>query len=126
MSESKSTKPPPPKWGPVDLSQPNGSILPPGMYDATIADVNVLDGDEALRLAVWSRQHRDGLTRQRLAEILTNCGLPVTERALDARALKNTKPVEGTLTMLTDRDRLLWAKLEMVIGEGPLTRLLAI
>ena len=36
----------------MDLSQPIGTILPPGMYDATIADVNVLDGDEALRLIV--------------------------------------------------------------------------
>ena len=52
MTETKSTMPPPPKWGPVDLSQPIGTILPPGMYDATIADVNVLDGDEALRLIV--------------------------------------------------------------------------
>ena len=77
-------------------------------------------------MAVWSRQYRDGLTRQQLAEILTNCGLPVTERALDARALKNTKPVEGTVTILSDRDLLLWAKLGAVIGEGPLTRLLAI
>ena len=77
-------------------------------------------------LAVWSRQHRDGLTRQRLAEILTNCGLPVTERALDARALRNAKPVEGAVTILTDRDLLLWAELEAVIGGGPLTRLLAI
>ena len=77
-------------------------------------------------LAVWNRQHRDGLTRQRLAEILTNCGLPVTERALDARALRNAKPVEGAVTILTDRDLLLWAELEAVIGGGPLTRLLAI
>ena len=52
MSVSKSSTPPPPKWGPVDLSQPIGTILPAGMYDATIADVNVLDGDEALRLIV--------------------------------------------------------------------------
>ena len=52
MTDSKSSTPPPPKWGPVDLSQPIGTILPPGMYDATIADVNVLDGDEALRLIV--------------------------------------------------------------------------
>ena len=52
MNEPKSTTPPPPKWGPVDLSQPIGTILPPGMYDATIADVNILDGDEALRLIV--------------------------------------------------------------------------
>ena len=52
MNVSKSSTPPPPKWGPVDLSQPIGTILPPGMYDATIADVNVLDGDEALRLIV--------------------------------------------------------------------------
>ena len=44
--------PPPPKWGPVDLSQPIGTILPPGMYDATIAEANVFDGDEALRLIV--------------------------------------------------------------------------
>ena len=52
MSDSKSSTTPPPKWGPVDLSQPIGTILPPGMYNATIADVNVLDGDEALRLIV--------------------------------------------------------------------------
>ena len=52
MSESKSTTPPPPKWGPVDLSQPIGTILPPGMYDATITDANVLDGDQALRLII--------------------------------------------------------------------------
>ena len=52
MTETKSTMPPPPKWGPVDLSQPIGTILPPGIYDATIADVKVLDGDEALRLIV--------------------------------------------------------------------------
>jgi hypothetical protein len=77
-------------------------------------------------LAVWSRQRRDGLTRQQLAEILTNCGLPVTERSLEARALRNANPVEGTVTILTDRDLLLWAELEAVIGGGPLTRLLAI
>ena len=52
MSEPKSTTPPPPKWGPVDLSQPIGTILPPGMYDATVADASVIDGDEALRLTV--------------------------------------------------------------------------
>ena len=52
MSEPKSSTPPPPKWGPVDLSQPIGTILPPGMYDATVADVNVLNGDESLRLIV--------------------------------------------------------------------------
>jgi hypothetical protein len=77
-------------------------------------------------LSVWSRQHRDGLTRQQLAEILTNCGLTVTERSLEARAIRNTKPVEGTVTTLTGEDRMLWAKLEAVIGEGPLTMLLAI
>ena len=77
-------------------------------------------------LLVWSRQHRDGLTRQRLAEILTNCGLPVTERSLEARALRNAKPVEGTVTILTNRVLSLWAKLTAVIGDGPLTRLLAI
>ena len=77
-------------------------------------------------LPVWSRQHRDGLTRQQLAEILRNCGLPVTERSLEARALRNAKPVEGTVTLLTERDRLLWSELGAVIGEGPLTRLLAI
>ena len=77
-------------------------------------------------LDVWSRQHRDGLTRQQLAEILTNCRLPVTERSLEARALRNAKPVEGTVTILTGEDRVLWAKLEAVIGEGPLTMLLAI
>ena len=52
MSEPKSTTPPPPKWGPVDLSQPIGTILPPGMYDATVASVIVLNGDESLRLIV--------------------------------------------------------------------------
>ena len=52
MSDSKSRTPPPPKWGPVDLSQPIGTILPPGMYDATIAEANVFDGEEALRLIV--------------------------------------------------------------------------
>ena len=52
MTESKSTTPPPPKWGPVDLSQPIGTVLPPGLYDATVAEVNVLDGDEALRMIV--------------------------------------------------------------------------
>jgi hypothetical protein len=52
MSVSKSSTPPPPKWGPVDLSQPIGTILPPGMYDATVADVIVLNGDESLRLIV--------------------------------------------------------------------------
>ena len=52
MTVSKSSTPPPPKWGPVDLSQPIGTILPPGMYDATIAEANVFDGDEALRLIV--------------------------------------------------------------------------
>jgi hypothetical protein len=77
-------------------------------------------------LTIWSRQHRDGLTRRSLAEILTNCGLPVTERSLEARALRNANPVEGTVTILTDRDLLLWAELEAVIGGGPLTRLLAI
>ena len=45
MSVSKSSTPPPPKWGPVDLSKPIGTILPPGMYDATVADVSVIDGD---------------------------------------------------------------------------------
>ena len=76
-------------------------------------------------LLVWSRQHRDGLTRQQLAEILTNCGLPVTERSLEARALRNAKTVEGTVTILTNRVLSLWAKLTAVIGDGPLTRLLA-
>ena len=52
MTETKSSTSPPPKWGPVDLSQPIGTILPPGIYDATIAEVNVFDGDEALRLIV--------------------------------------------------------------------------
>lgn len=52
MTESKSSTPPPPKWGPVDLSQPIGTVLPPGLYDATVAEVNVLDGDEALRMIV--------------------------------------------------------------------------
>ena len=52
MSELKSNTPPPPKWGPVDLSQPIGTIMPPGIYDATVAAVNVFDGDEALRLIV--------------------------------------------------------------------------
>ena len=52
MSEPKSNTPPPPKWAPVDLSQPIGTILPPGMYDATIADADVLDGEQALRLIV--------------------------------------------------------------------------
>ena len=52
MSVSKSSTPPPPKWGPVDLSKPIGTILPPGMYYATVAEVNVYDGDEALRLIV--------------------------------------------------------------------------
>ena len=36
------------------------------------------------------------------------------------------QPVEGTVTLLTERDRLLWSELGAVIGEGPLTRLLAI
>ena len=52
MSEPKSTTPPPPKWGPVDLSQPIGTILTPGTYDATVAEVIVLNGDESLRLIV--------------------------------------------------------------------------
>jgi hypothetical protein len=52
MSEPKSTTPPARKWGPVDLSQPIGTILPPGTYDATVADVIVLNGDESLRLIV--------------------------------------------------------------------------
>ena len=52
MSEPKSNKPPPPKWGPVDLSKPIGTILPPGTYDATVATVKVYDTDEALRLIV--------------------------------------------------------------------------
>ena len=52
MNVSKSSTPPPPKWGPVDLSQPIGPILPPGVYDATVAEVTVYDGDEALRLIV--------------------------------------------------------------------------
>ena len=77
-------------------------------------------------LAVWSRQHRDGLTRKQLAKILTNCGLTVTERSLEARALRNAKPIEGSVALLTERDRLLWPKLGAVIGKGPLTRLLAI
>ena len=77
-------------------------------------------------LGVWSRQHRDGLTRKQLAKILTNCGLTVTERALEARALRNAKPVEGAVTILTDLDLLLRAKLAAFIGEGPLKRLLAI
>ena len=77
-------------------------------------------------LAVWNRESRDGHTRQQLAEILTNCGLTVTERSLEARALRNAKPVEGAVTILTGEDRMLWAKLETVIGEGPLTKLLTI
>ena len=52
MSEPKSSTPPPPKWGPVDLSQPIGTILTPGTYDATVAEVIVLNGDESLRLIV--------------------------------------------------------------------------
>jgi hypothetical protein len=52
MKKPKSTLPPPSKWGLVDLSKPVGTILPPGMYDATVADVKVLDGDEALRLII--------------------------------------------------------------------------
>ncbi len=52
MSVSKNSTPPPPKWGPVDLSQPIGTILPPGPYNATIAEVKVLDGEEALRMIV--------------------------------------------------------------------------
>ena len=52
MTDSKSNTPPPPKWGPVDLSQPIGTVLPPGTYDATIAEAKVLDGEEALRLIV--------------------------------------------------------------------------
>jgi hypothetical protein len=77
-------------------------------------------------LTVWSRQHRQGHTRQQLAEILTDCGLPVTERSLEARALRNAKPLEGAVMILTGEDRMLWTKLAAVIGEGPLTRLLAI
>ena len=68
----------------------------------------------------------DDHRRQRLAEILTNCGLPLTERSLETRALRNAKPVEGTVMILTGEDRMLWVKQEAVIGEGPLTMLLAI
>ncbi len=50
----------------------------------------------------------------------------MTERSLEARALRNGKPVEGAVTILTGEDRILWAKLQAVIGKGPLTRLLAI
>ncbi len=77
-------------------------------------------------LQVWSRQLKQGLTRQQLAEILTECGLATTNRTLEARALRNAATVEGSVAVLTGRDRSLWAKLEPVIGEGPLTRLLAI
>ena len=60
------------------------------------------------------------------AEILTAAGLPITKRALEAHALKNLAPIEGTVLALTKRDEVLWEKLEAIIGGAPLLRLLAI
>ena len=48
-------------------------------------------------LLVWSRQHHDGMTRHPLAEILTDCGLPVTQGSLDARAVGNGKAAQRAL-----------------------------
>ena len=52
MSVSKISTQTSTKWGPLDLSKPIGTILPAGMYNATIAEVKVLDGDESLRMIV--------------------------------------------------------------------------
>ena len=52
MSVSKISTQTSTKWGPLDLSQPIGTILPAGVYNATIAEVKVLDGDESLRMIV--------------------------------------------------------------------------
>lgn len=52
MSTSKISTQTSTKWGPLDLSKPIGTILPAGNYNATIAEVKVLDSDESLRMIV--------------------------------------------------------------------------
>ena len=98
MSELKSTTPPPPKWAPVDLSQPIGTILPPGMYNATVAEVNVLDGTEALRLIVTF-------------EILTDNGEIVSpERSwLTLAAIPKSKAATQIREGLRNLAKLTWA-----------------
>lgn len=76
-------------------------------------------------LLPWDPKLRLGWSRRERAEILTGAGLPTTKRALEAHALKGLAPIEGSVSALTKRDEVLWAKLEPVIGAGPLLRLLA-
>ena len=77
-------------------------------------------------LTSWDPKLRLGLSMRKRAEILTAAGLPITKRALEAHALKNLAPIEGTVLALTKRDEVLWEKLEAIIGGAPLLRLLAI
>ncbi len=77
-------------------------------------------------LPVQGPQLRRGLSRRHLAQMLTSAGLPTTKRSLEARAASNPQPVEASVAKMTARDQMLWAKLEPIIGIGPLTRLLAI
>ena len=77
-------------------------------------------------LPVQGPRLRRGLSRRRLAQILTSAGLATAKRSLETRAASHPEPVEGTVTELTASDELLWVKLEPVIGVEPLTRLLAI
>jgi hypothetical protein len=77
-------------------------------------------------LTLWDPKLRLGLSMRERAEILTAAGLPITKRALEAHALKSLAPIEGTVLALTKRDKVLWEKLEAIIGDAPLFKLLAI
>lgn len=86
MTTSKSSTPPPPKWGPMDLSKPVGTILPPGIYDAIIAEVKVLDGDEALRMIVtFEITTSDGEIVSPERSWLTLAALPQSKAATQIR-----------------------------------------
>lgn len=77
-------------------------------------------------LTSWDPKLRLGLSMRQRAEILTAAGLIITKRALEAHALKNLAPIEGSVTVLTKRDKVLWDKLGAIIGDAPLFKLLAI
>ena len=98
MSVSKISTQTSTKWGPLDLSKPIGTILPAGMYNATIAGVKVLDGDEALRMLVTF-------------EILVDNGVIVSPEPfwLTVAALPNSKAQTQIREGLRHLKKLTWA-----------------
>ena len=98
MSVSKISTQTSTKWGPLDLSKPIGTILPAGMYNATIAEVKVLDGKNSLRMLVTF-------------EILADNGEIVSPEPfwLTVAVLPNSKDKTQVREGLRDLKKLTWA-----------------